>query len=271
MSSAAAAELRADPVADRLLERRVLELADQRLEEALDDHRTACGRRQPARLHVEDLRLVELADGAAVRGRDVVGADQHRGDRVELGRVGEQHRVELQVGVALLGARVDLDQALEAGLARAPPRRRASARRRPTGPVSWRSTAKTSTCSSPWLKSRPRNAMSPPGRRRRARRGGGSGGRRAAPAASGSTRRARPRRPPSRRRARRRPSPQSVSVGEPAARAVLEVELELAGVQRVAGDLAGGEVVLAQHDLGAAVGDRQRVRVLRRSRRREIS
>ena len=45
--------------------------------------------------------------------------DEHRGDRVELGVVGEQHRVELQVGVALLRARVDLDQPLEARLARA--------------------------------------------------------------------------------------------------------------------------------------------------------
>ena len=95
--------------------------------------RTAAGRSRPARLHVEDRRLVELADGAAVRRRDVVGGDEHRGDRVDARLRREHHRVDLQVGVRLLGARVDLDQALEARAALAAWRRRASARRRRRG------------------------------------------------------------------------------------------------------------------------------------------
>ena len=64
------------------LERLVLQLGDERLEEALDDHAHRRGPVQPAGLHVEDRRLVELADRAAVRCRDVVGRDEHRGDRV---------------------------------------------------------------------------------------------------------------------------------------------------------------------------------------------
>ena len=51
-------------------------------------------------------------------------------------------------------------------------------------------------------------------------------------------------------------------LGEAAAGAVLEVELELAGVERVAVDRAAGEIELAQADLGAAVDDRERMRVL---------
>ena len=86
----------------------------QRLEEALDDHPHRGRAVEAAALHVEDRVLVELADGAAVRGRHVVGGDEHRGDRVDARLRREHHRVDLQVGVRLLRARVDLDQALEA-------------------------------------------------------------------------------------------------------------------------------------------------------------
>ena len=55
-----------------------------------------------------------------------------------------------------------------------------------------------------------------------------------------------------------------------AARAVLEVQLELAGVERVAGDLAARQVVLAQTQLAAAVADRQRVGVLRAAGGRDL-
>jgi len=47
--SSAARRLRADALADRLLERLVLELMDQRFEEALAITRTACGRVSPRR------------------------------------------------------------------------------------------------------------------------------------------------------------------------------------------------------------------------------
>ncbi len=87
--------------------------ASTRLEEALHEQPHRRGAVQAARLHVEDRRLVELADGAAVRGGDVIGGDQHRGDRVQARLRREHHRVDLQVGVRLLGARVDLDQPLE--------------------------------------------------------------------------------------------------------------------------------------------------------------
>ena len=49
---------------------------------------------------------------------------------------------------------------------------------------------------------------------------------------------------------------------EATARPVLQVKLELSRVQRVAGDQLG-ETVLTQPQIAAAVGDRERVRVLR--------
>ena len=57
---------------------------------------------------------------------------------------------------------------------------------------------------------------------------------------------------------------------EAAAGAVLEVELELPGVEGVAGDLAPREVVLAQADRRCAIDDRERVRVLGAARRGEL-
>ncbi len=114
MSSRAAASLPAIFARTSSSSGLVGELGDQRLEEALDDHPHRRRAVQAARLHVEDRGLVQLADGAAVRGGDVVGGHEHRGDRIHARLRREHHRVDLQVGVRLLGARVDLDQPLEA-------------------------------------------------------------------------------------------------------------------------------------------------------------
>src|SRR5450631_886298 len=64
-------QLAGDLLAHELFQGLVGELADQRLEEALDDHADRTCPVKATALHVEDGRLVELADRAAVRGRDV--------------------------------------------------------------------------------------------------------------------------------------------------------------------------------------------------------
>ena len=109
------AQLLLDPAPDERLEARVLQPLDDLLEVALeqDPHRLGAG--EPAGHHVEDLVLVELADGAAVRGGHVVGLDDQRRDRVALRLRREQHLVRLQVRVGLLRVRHDLDQALVGG------------------------------------------------------------------------------------------------------------------------------------------------------------
>ena len=94
------------------LQPRVLEPLHDLLEVALDEHPHRLRARDAAGHHVEDLVLVELADGAAVRGRDVVGLDDQRRDRVALGLGREQHLVGLQVGVGLRRLRDDVDQPL---------------------------------------------------------------------------------------------------------------------------------------------------------------
>ena len=85
------------------------------LEVALHQHPHGLGAGDAASHHVEDLVLVELADRPAVGGGHAVGLDDQRRDRVALGLLGEQHLVRLQVGVALLGVRDDVDQPLVRG------------------------------------------------------------------------------------------------------------------------------------------------------------
>ena len=93
----------------------------------------------------------------------------------------------------------------------------------PDGPVSCRSTANASRCSSASVKNNPRNAMSPPGSLTRPARGAGArDARPAATAASGSRRRARRRRSAWRRRTPRPdggPSPGPVRGGSARRRA----------------------------------------------------
>src|SRR4051795_13463246 len=61
-------DLLRDPLADHLFEHRVMQALDDLFEVALDEDPHGIGPRDAAAHHVEDLVLVDLADGAAVRG-----------------------------------------------------------------------------------------------------------------------------------------------------------------------------------------------------------
>src|SRR5919108_2411281 len=105
-----AAQLLCDATPDERLEAGILEPLHDRLEVALDQHPHRLGPGESAGHHVEDLLLVELAHGPAVRGLDVVDLDDQRGDRVAPRLRREQHLVCLEVGVGLARPRHDVDQ-----------------------------------------------------------------------------------------------------------------------------------------------------------------
>src|SRR3954468_20700999 len=63
-------DLLRDPLADHLLEHRIVQALGVLLEVPLDEDPHGVPARYATRLHVEDEVLVDLADGAAVRGLD---------------------------------------------------------------------------------------------------------------------------------------------------------------------------------------------------------
>src|SRR5205823_4735512 len=68
-------QLERDALAHELLERLVVQALDDLLEVALDEDANRVAAWDATGHHVEDLVLVDLADGAAVRGLDVVRLD----------------------------------------------------------------------------------------------------------------------------------------------------------------------------------------------------
>ena len=192
----------------------------------------------------------------------------------------EHHRVDLQVGVGLLRAGVDLDQALEArpalaGGGAAPVH---VASRRP-GLVQV-DREDVEVLAAPRRRRRRGRPCRRRPRRPRARGAGGRDGRRAAPAASGSRRRARPARSAWRRRRPRCPSPspgpaRGGSARRPAGRARRRPRAGPGARRRCVrlGPEVLGEVVLVHLEVAHRRADDERAPVLgdaraARSRRR---
>src|SRR5215213_907377 len=83
---------------------------DDRPEEPLDDQVLRLGAWQPTRLQIEEVLLLDLRDGRAVRTADVVGGNFQIGNRIRACRPAEDEVAILLIGVGLLGALFDLDQ-----------------------------------------------------------------------------------------------------------------------------------------------------------------
>ena len=69
--------------------------------------------RHPPLAGVEDGRLIQRADGVAMRALDVVGEDQQLGLGVDLGPVGKDQGMVAHTGLGPVRARLDHDAALE--------------------------------------------------------------------------------------------------------------------------------------------------------------